>query len=208
MSLVSFRREVLETVRREMKMLLELLVLVALVSGKLCELFFPSTGVDKSRRQFLLIIFFPRIPLTAISAGGDVACDATVTQTLPLFSEFNFNLTSTQAECEDQISVLNETQSSMTPDQLEISLGAVYDGCSNSFIGFLLEITDKMGDLLSIDSNNLLDIVTGGARVPASLPLKCIANELTSLFPNVMVADAKLNEKVYLVIHPEENQTP
>lgn len=95
----------------------------------------------------------------------------------------------------------------MTPDQLEIDLNNVYDDCSNSFIGFLLEITEKMGDLLGIDSNNLLDIVTGGARVPIALPLKCIANELTSLFPNVMIADSEINAKVYLVIHPAENQT-
>jgi hypothetical protein len=38
-----------------------------------------------------------------------------------------------------------------------------------------------------------------GVRAPVDFPLKCVANELTSLFPNIMHAEDEISAKIHML---------
>lgn len=94
---------------------------------------------------------------------------------------------------------------SVSKADLEKGLNELSADCSNAFTGFLVEVVTVIDDLLvGVGSSELLDIITGGVRTQMTAELRCIGNELTSLFPNIMIADAEIRTKINSIIHEEK----
>lgn len=131
-----------------------------------------------------------------VSAGGDIPCDAFFETASPIFIQFNANISSTLIFCNDQVEGYTLKNTSLSSADIEAGLQAIAEVCSSSFIGFLLEVTQRLSDLTGIDSSQILNIATGGIQLPIDPPLKCIGTELTSIFPDIMQANADIQATI------------
>lgn len=166
-----------------------LIILVLFIQGK-------NKGKTNNRK------FTKVYEYLAISAGGDKSCDATYWMTINIFSDFNKNLTETMENCTQVIANVAAMSPPLEEPNVTKELDLIYTDCANSFIGYLMEVVTVVSDMLHVDPNEMLDIITGGVRTSMTVPLKCIGNELTSMFPDIMNANGELATKIDLITHP------
>lgn len=135
----------------------------------------------------------------AADSGGDVSCNAINQMTRPVFIEFNTNLTTALEHCLEKIDSFQQAHPSLGTIELDHDLEEMATNCSNQFVGILIEVVEKLDNLLSIvDSDDLLDVIAGGIKENSDPVLKCIAGDLTSVFPNITLADTEIKAKVNL----------
>lgn len=118
---------------------------------------------------------------------------------MPLFGEFFQNVSLTEKECLQKIE--DSTAIMMPKQDLEVKLKDIETECYDSFIGFMMEVVTTIDETMGISPDTLIDIIVGGVRVPVELPLKCVANELTSMFPTIMISNGEISTKVNLITH-------
>lgn len=138
---------------------------------------------------------------TAIYAGGDESCDRTYRIVMPVFGEFFENVTFSQKECIQKVE--DSTSIMMPKDQLKSKLQEIQIDCSDTFVGYLMEVVTTIDETMGIEPNILLDIIVAGVRFPVDMPLKCVANELTSMFPSIMIADGEISSKIHQIVHED-----
>lgn len=86
---------------------------------------------------------------------------------------------------ENPMENLNQTKSQ--------ALDAILNNCVEAFTGFLVEAVALINNVTAVDTNYIFDVVTAGARNPIVLPLRCIANDLTSTYSNITIAIGELS---------------
>lgn len=133
-----------------------------------------------------------------MSAGGDENCDATNLLAMPTFATFSSNLTQAQADCNG---LIDEYSTNLNVTEMQSGLNDGYRNCYDSFLGFMIQVLTEISESLGVDPNDLLNIMVGGARIPTSFPLNCIANELTSVFPSIMEVSGDLQARINDVIN-------
>jgi hypothetical protein len=120
---------------------------------------------------------------------------------MSVFVEFFQNVTFTEKECVQRI---DDALLMMLPQKILVStLKEIQIDCSDVFIGYLMEVVQSIDQTMGVEPNELLDIIVGGVRLPVDMPLKCVANELTSMFPSIMIANGEISTKVDLIVHAE-----
>lgn len=124
------------------------------------------------------------------TCGGDNSnCEAVVSLTNWIFADFYSNYTITFENCtqmiENPMENLNQTKSQ--------ALDAILNNCVEAFTGFLVEAVALINNVTAVDTNYIFDVVTAGARNPIDLPLRCIANDLTSTYSNITIAIGELS---------------
>lgn len=137
----------------------------------------------------------------AVSAGGDDSCDTPYELTIPVFNQFNVNVTATLDDCLTRIDDFNVAYSlSLSHDDLVQGLRDINIDCHNQFNGYLLDFVSELVILLGASSSDMFDIIHNGPRSQMNYPLICIANELTSAFPNIMIATGEITTAIYEII--------
>lgn len=120
---------------------------------------------------------------------------------MPVFGEFFENVTATQKNCvqlaEDAQAIERERKELLT------RLDEIKSDCFDSFQGFLMEVVIFIDENIGVEAKDLIDIITSGVRQPVDMPLKCVANELTSLFPSIMIANGEIETKVNMIIRDD-----
>lgn len=124
------------------------------------------------------------------TSGGDNSnCEAVVSLTNWIFADFFSNYTTTFENCtqkvENPMIQFNQTESQ--------ALDAILNDCVEAFTGFLVEAVTLINNVTAVDTNYIFDVVTAGARNPIDLPLRCIANDLTSTYSNITIAIGELS---------------
>lgn len=162
--------------------------------------------------------FFLRLNLCSagVSAGGDESCDATYILTLPIWEVYSVNLTEHKKFCIQKVSNVSNTASSMNETQVEDEFSLIYSvrspinvllfnfyyyeltqDCYDAFIGYVLEAVTEISDAMTEDPEKIIDIIFAGVRLPTDWPMKCIANELTSMFPAIIHHLDEVVETIY-----------
>ena len=120
--------------------------------------------------------------------------------TRPVFLEFNTNLTATLEKCKDDRKEFQDNNPMLDENDLNKGLQNISLRCSDMFIGFLVEVVQRIEEVIVTNSDELLNIITGGIRDNTNPLLKCIASDLETVFINITVADEELGTKVNLDI--------
>lgn len=124
------------------------------------------------------------------TCGGENSnCEAVVSLTNFIFADFYSNYTTTFENCTQMVENLM-TQQNQTKNQ---ALDAILNNCVEAFTGFLVEAVDLINNVTAVDTNYIFDVITAGARNPIDLPLRCIANDLTSTYSNITIAIGELS---------------
>lgn len=98
---------------------------------------------------------------------------------MPLFGEFFDNVTYTQNYCVQRV---EDSSVMMLPrPELEARLKGIESDCNDDFTGYLMEVVTSIDETMGIPPSVMIDIIVGGVRLPIDMPLKCVANELTSM---------------------------
>lgn len=121
--------------------------------------------------------------------GGESSnCEAVISLTNGVFEEFYSNYTITYENCtqliENPMTQLNQTKNEASQ--------SILNNCVEAFTGFLVEAVTQINNITAVDTNYIFDVVTAGARNPIDLPLRCIANDLTSTYSNITIAIGEL----------------
>jgi hypothetical protein len=120
---------------------------------------------------------------------------------MPLFGEFFENVTTTQRACvqavEDAQGEERETKN------LEKKLSEIKNDCFDSFTGYLMEVVVSIDETIGVEQKEVLDIIVGGVRLPVDMPMKCVANELTSMFPSIMIANGEIETHINMIIRDD-----
>ena len=120
---------------------------------------------------------------------------------MPLFGEFSENVTFTQRECIQKVedtTLLEKNRTALGEKFTEIRID-----CMDSFTGYLMEVVNSIDETIGYEPKYLLDIIVGGVRMPVDMPMKCVANELTSMFPSIMIANGEIETKVNSIIRDD-----
>jgi hypothetical protein len=103
------------------------------------------------------------VSISATSAGGDEdSCDATLLLLMPIFGDFATNLTDTGVICAELVD--ERFSMNFTASDIKVELENIHESCNDFFIGFLMEVVERTSELLTVDANDLLDIIVGGKK--------------------------------------------
>lgn len=141
-------------------------------------------------------------PVIVVSAGGGLTCEKAFELTVPVFNSFNANVTAARDDCLKRIGDFGLAyKSSLSDSDLQAGLYDINVGCNGQFNGYLMQFVSILEILLSVNSQDILNIVYGGPRGPAEFPLNCIENELTSASPNIMIANGDIAGEIDTILH-------
>lgn len=106
-------------------------------------------------------------------------------------------------ECFERVDVYKQIP--LSQEDLERELMIVDRDCYETFIGYLAQVITELSNVLGVETNELLDYAVGGVTIPTDFPIRCIANELTSIYPNLMTAHLDVTHRVDSILHPQDH---
>lgn len=113
--------------------------------------------------------------------------------TIPVWDKFNVNITVVLDECLKQIDDFNLAyRSSLSHSEFEDGLYEINVECNVQFNFYLTQFVTQLEILLGATSTSIFDVIFSSPRKPAKYPLSCIKNELTSSYPNIMIANGEI----------------
>lgn len=88
-------------------------------------------------------------------------------------------------------------------NELEARLIEIETDCADTFIGYLMEVLGSIDDTTGVESTKVLDVMSADVRQEVGMPLRCVVNELTSMFPSITNANGEINAKIKSIVHDD-----
>ena len=83
--------------------------------------------------------------------------------------------------------------------EIDEKLNKLYEKCSIELSNLLIEAATMLSHLTAVEIHDIFNVAMGINRLPTSFPLSCIGTELTSMYPEVVIASDRISTQIGLV---------